>query len=82
MTPELLLDDVVERGMFPLSSLNQVIEVGHIGLMVLSIVVVEGLGGDILSKLVSFVGKFRESEAHVDMFIRIYHIRKIYTPDY
>lgn len=45
--------------MFPLCSLDKVVQVVHIGLVVLAVVVVEGLGCDSLAECVLGVGELR-----------------------
>jgi len=44
--------------MFPLCSLDQVVEVGDVGLVVFAVVVVEGFDGDYLAEGVLVVGEF------------------------
>lgn len=51
--------------MLPFGSLDEVVEVGDVGLVVLAVVVVEGFDGDQLAEAVLVVGEFGEGEAHV-----------------
>jgi hypothetical protein len=45
--------------MFPLSTLDKVVEIVDVGLVVLAIVVVKGFNRDQLAKAVFVVGEFR-----------------------
>ena len=51
------LDDRHEVEIFELGTLDQVVEIGHMGLVVLAIVIVERFGGDVRRQGVACVGK-------------------------
>lgn len=48
--------------MFPFSALDEVVEVSDVGLMMLSVVILEGFHRKISTKAVAVVGEFRERE--------------------
>lgn len=54
--------------MFPLSTLDEVIEVGDVGLVVFSVVVVEGFYGDQLAETVLVVWEVGKGETHLRYF--------------
>lgn len=60
-------DDVVQGSILPFGTLDKVVKIGHIGLMVLAVVVVEGLRGEILAEGIFGIGKFRKLEGHKDI---------------
>lgn len=60
-------DDVVQGSILPFGTLDEVVKIGHIGLMVLAVVVVEGLRGEILAESIFRIRKFGKLEGHKDI---------------
>lgn len=59
-----LHQDVLERFIFPLCSLDQGVQGINIGLVVLAVVVLESLGTKNFAECVFRVWKFRKAEGH------------------
>jgi hypothetical protein len=60
------LDDGFESGILELGALDQVVQVGHVGLMVLAIVVFEGFLGDVRRERIHRVGQRRKGVFHIE----------------
>jgi len=68
-----LADDVLEFRVGELGAFDLLVEVGHIGLVVLAVVVLERLGGDVRLQCILFVrkrGKFDGHERLLGMLLR------------
>src|SRR5690606_24491125 len=58
------LDDGFQILAFELGARDQVVQVGHVGLVVLAVVILEGLGGNVRLEGVLFKRKRRQFESH------------------
>ena len=61
-------DYLIKMLVLPFSSLHQIVEVGDVGLVMLSIVVVECLHGQCFAETVSVVRKLWKNVAHLRYF--------------
>ena len=66
-----LHDDVLEGGLLELRALDELVQVRHVGLVVLAVVVLQGLGRDVRGECILGVRERREFERHGGPLCRV-----------